>query len=246
MTRTFSALNRWTVGACLLAAFGVSAVPLSAQAPKGVVPDLTGVYEAVPNNENIPGGLKNSGSPEEISVQPEAAAKAKTADLKGDNAKLCQPIGPFRMMARPGILIDVLPSLKTDRVFIVYEDYFLGLMRPVMLNRAANPKRLPAYTGDSVGHWDKDTLVVDTTNFNEWIWLNANGVQPSKDLRLTERIRTVNRGEYLEVKMTADDPKVLTKPYSYTRYFKKVNKEVPQYVCTDDLVQPEILSLDRH
>lgn len=214
-------------GACLRGILGLSTLPMFAQAAKAGVPDITGVYEAVPNNETVPGGLKNSGSPQDIGVQPEAAAKAKTADLKQDNAKGCQAIGPFRMMARPGILIDVLPSVKTDRVYIAFEDYFLGLVRQFLLNRGHDPKLPPTYNGNSVARWEKDTLVVDTTNFNEWLWLNDNGVQPSKDLHLTERIRPVGGGEYLEVKMTADDAKVLNKTVHLHQVFQKGEQRDP-------------------
>jgi len=238
MTTSF-VFNRRAARACLLVALMLSTLCAFAQGTRGGILDLTGVYEAVPDTTTIPGGLRNSGSPEEISVLPDAAGKAKTQDLALDNAKGCQSIGPFRMMARPG-LIDVLPSLKTKRVFILFQDWFLGNRRRIMLDREHNPKTPSWPNGESVGRWDKDTLVVDTTNFDEWIWLNANGVQHSKELRLTERIRTVAGGEYLELKMTADDPKVLTRPYTYTRYFKRTNKEIPQYVCEDDLAQPEI------
>jgi hypothetical protein len=54
----------------------------------------------------------------------------------------------------------------------------------------------------------------------------------------------VGGGQHLEAKVTAEDPNVLTKPYTYTRYYQKVNKEIPQYVCTDDLVAPEIPKIE--
>ena len=51
-------------------------VPAAAQSAKTAVPDLTGVYQSIPNSITLPGGLKNEGSPEEISLLPAAAAKA--------------------------------------------------------------------------------------------------------------------------------------------------------------------------
>ena len=228
----------------LIAGLVVCAQAAIAQSNKSTVPDLTGVYEIVPNNVTIPGGLKNSGSPEELSLQPAAAAKAKATDLNQDPAKTCQFIGPFRMMAREGTMIDVLPSLKQNRIFILFEDYFTGFFREIFLDRPPAPKqefpdRDPGQ-GDSFGKWEGDTLVVDTINFNKYVWLNANGAPHSDALHLTERVRLVGNGQYLEVNVTADDPKVLTKPYPYTRYYKKVDKGVPQYVCTDDLVEHAI------
>lgn len=211
-----------------------------AQASKSSTPDLTGVYELVPNNETLPGGLKNAGSPEEISLLPAAAAKAKATDLSLDTAKDCQIIGPFRMMAWDGNKIDLLPSPNTGRVFMLFENYFLGLFREIILDRQHDPKRPAAWNGDSIGRWEGDTLVVDTTNFNEFTWLNSAGAPHSEALHLIERYRPVSRGQFLEVQVTAEDPKVLTKPYTYTRYYRKVDTEISQYVCTDDLVKPEI------
>jgi hypothetical protein len=206
--------------------------------------DLTGVYELVPNQVTLPGGLRNVGSPEDISLQPAAAATAKSRDPSLDNAKDCQPIGPFRMMALEGNRIDILPSQRTGRIFMLFENYFLGLFREIFLERPHDPKRPPTYNGDSVGRWEGDTLVVDTRNFNEYVWLNSAGAPHSDALRLIERYRPVQGGEYLEVRVTAEDPKTLTAPYTYTRYYRRVNTEIEQYVCTDDLVTPEIPRID--
>ena len=211
-----------------------------AQSTKSTVPDLTGVFEIVPNGVTLPGGLKNEGSPEEISLQPAAAAKAKATDLSLDTARDCQMIGPFRMMAREGNVIDLLPSPVTARIFMLFQNFYLGLFREIFVGAEHDPKREPAWNGDSIGRWEGDTLVVDTTNFNEYTWLNAAGAPHSDALHLIERYRLVEGGHYLEAKVTAEDPKVLTKPYTYTRYYQKVNREIPQYVCTDDLVTPDV------
>ena len=218
----------------------IAAPAAFAQAPKSSTPDLTGIYELVPNNVTLPGGLKNAGSPQEISLLPAAAAKAKATDLSLDTAKDCQIIGPFRMMAWEGNKIDLLPSPNTGRIFILFENYFLGLFREIILDRQHDPKRPASWNGDSIGRWEGDTLVVDTTNFNEFTWLNSAGAAHSEVLHLIERYRPVSGGQFLEVKVTAEDPKLLTKPYTYTRYYRKVDAEISQYVCTDDLVKPEI------
>jgi len=152
------------------------------------------------------------------------------------------------MMARDGNMIDILPSMRTNRIFMLFEDFFAGFYREIFFDRPPAPKKEFAERdpgqGDSFGRWEGDTLVVDTINFNQFIWLNANGAPHSDALRLTERYRLVAGGQYLEIKVTADDPKVLTKPYTYTRYYQKVNKEVPEYVCTDDLLKHTMPPVD--
>jgi hypothetical protein len=230
--------------AIVLALSMTFATVVVAQSTQATVSDLAGVYEIVPNNVTPPGGLKNAGSPEEISLQPAAAAIAKQRDLSLDTAKDCQGIGPFRMMAREGNMIEIAPALSTGRIFILFEDSFLGLFRQIILDRPHDPQRPPSYNGDSIARWEKDALVVETTNFNEYVWLNALGAPKSDALRLIERYRLVRGGEYLELRMTAEDPNVLTKPYTYTRYYKRLNAEIPQYVCTDDLLAHEIPKID--
>jgi hypothetical protein len=74
---------------------------------------------------------------------------------------------------------------------------------------------------------------VDTTGFNDRTWLNEEGAQHSGALHLVERIRPVLGGQYLEYKMTAEDPKALSKPYTYVRYFKKLDSEVLDDPCQD-------------
>ena len=197
----------------------------------GSEPDLTGVYVLVPKNVTIPGGLKAVGGPEEIGLQPSAQEVMKTRSPKGDLAKLCMPVGPFRMMAWEGNKIDVYRS--PGRITMLFENYYLGHMRTIYLDRPHTPGLY--WVGDSIGHWDKDTLIVDATGFNNYTWLNDAGAPHSDALHLTERYRQVGGGKYLEVKVTAEDPKVLTKPYTYTRYYEKVNSEIQEFVCWDDL-----------
>jgi hypothetical protein len=193
--------------------------------------DLQGVYQSIPNSATLPGGLKNSGSPAAISLLPAAAAQAKSADLKKDPWKTCQPVGPFRMMAEEQVKLELVPV--ASQLVIVYEDLSHGLRRSIMLKRGHPDKWEPAWLGDSVGKWEDDTLVIDTIGFNDRTWLNSEGAQHSDALHLVERIRPVLAGRYLEYKMTAEDPKALAKPYSYTRYFKKLDTEIVDDPCED-------------
>jgi len=239
-------MTKGKIGISLIAAFIALAKPSIAQSTKSAAPDLTGVYQSISNNVVLPGGFKNEGSPEEISLLPAAATKAKAEAEKfgPDPATTCQVIGPFRMMARDNNMIDIVASPRTNRTLIFFQDFFLGYMRQVFFDRRPAPKAKFAPEdpgqGDSFGHWEGDTLVVDTINFNPFIWLNSKWAPHSEALHLIERYRLLEGGKYLELKMTAEDPNVLSKPYTYTRYFEKVNTEVPQYFCTDELAKHAI------
>jgi len=214
---------------CTVLAF---AQPGTAAKAGARVPDLQGVYQAIPDGATLPGGLKNSGSPAAISLLPEAAKQAKSVDLKKDPWKMCQPVGPFRMMAKDRTKIELVVVDKM--IMMLFEDLSHGMSRPIYMKRGHPAKLAPNWLGDSAGKWENGTLVVDTVGFNDSTWLNEEGAQHSDALHLTERIRPVLGGQYLEYKMTAEDPKALAKPYSYTRYYTKLDTEIMDDPCQDE------------
>jgi hypothetical protein len=194
--------------------------------------DLQGVYQSIPDRITLPGARKNAGSPAAIELLPKAAEQARSIDLKKDPWKMCQPVGPFRMMAKEQTKIELVP--ESAMIVMLFEDLSHGMMRTIYLKRGHPAKLEPTWLGDSVGRWDGDTLVVDTTGFNDQTWLNEEGAQHSDALHLVERIHPVLGGQYLEYKIVAEDPKTLAKPYTYTRYYKKLETEVTDDPCQDE------------
>jgi hypothetical protein len=193
---------------------------------------LTGIYDAMPMTVALPGGLKPAGTLADIALLPDAQQTAKSRNLDFDPAKHCMVVGPFRMMARPDTRFEVFTG--PNRVTLMFENVALGNKREIYLGRSEHStKRDPAYLGDSIGRFEGDALVVDTTGFNDATWLNDAGAPHTEALHLTERIRPVQSGRYLEYQVTAEDPKTLAKPYSYTRYFQRVNTELREDFCED-------------
>jgi hypothetical protein len=199
--------------------------------------DLAGVYQVISNKTILPDGRRNTGSPSGISLLPEAIARMKTIDLKRDPAKICQVLGPFRMMAREETKIEIIP--EASMIMMLFEDTAHGHLRTLHLNRP-HPSQAElaklgegTWLGDSSARWEGDTLITDTVGFNDRTWLNDQGAQHSDALHLVERIRPILGGTYLEYKMTAEDPKVLAKPYTYTRYYEKVTSEIKEDICED-------------
>lgn len=202
-------------------------------APLAAQPDLQGVYQAVASGATLPGGLKNTGSPDAIQLAPAAALASPSPESPSkDPWKMCQPVGPFRMLAVEGVKIELAPS--ESRIVMLFEDLSHGMMRTIYMQRGHPEKLVPTWLGDSVGRWDGNVLVVDTVGFNGEIWLNSRGAQHSDALHLVERIRPVPGGRYLEYKVTAEDPKALAKPYTYTRYFQKLASEIMDDICLDE------------
>jgi hypothetical protein len=79
--------------------------------------------------------------------------------------------------------------------------------------RAHDTSLGPLWMGDSIGHWEGDTLVADTVNFNDKTWLDRIGHPHSDALHVIERIRRVDH-DHLEDEITIDDAKAYTKPWT--------------------------------
>ena len=210
-------------------------VPLATAQTKATAtpPDITGVYQIVSSATVLPGGLKNIGGPSDVPLTSSAKDQMKSIDVKTDPARHCQPVGPFRMTAREDNKIELIPT-STGTVVILFEDLSRGVMRTIYTNRGHRTDLGPLWMGDSIGKWEGDTLVVDTNSFGDQTWLNEEGAQHSEALHMIERIRPISGGKYLEYKVTAEDPKTLAKPYTYTRYYERSATEIAQDNCIED------------
>ena len=80
---------------------------------------------------------------------------------------------------------------------------------------STDPETAATYNGDSVGHWEGDTLVVDVTRLTDETWLGDNGLFHSRKLHVTERLRRA--GDTLQYQVTAEDPEVLQRPWTLSR-----------------------------
>jgi hypothetical protein len=118
------------------------------------------------------------------------------------------------------------------QVAITYE--FAHAMRNVPLDGSPHPDGLPdTWMGDSRGHWDGGTLVIDVTNFNDQTWFDHAGNFHSDALRVVERY-TLNGPDHIQYEATIEDPKVFTKPWKismplYRRMEK--NPRLLEYEC---------------
>ena len=92
----------------------------------------------------------------------------------------------------------------------------------------------PAWMGYSVGHWDGDTLVVETRGFRDNLWIDMQGSPMSDAAKMTERMRRPNYGT-LEVEITIDDPKVYTRPFTVSmRQGIEVDTELVDEMCLEN------------
>ncbi|HEV3334396.1 MAG TPA: hypothetical protein VG096_25590 [Bryobacteraceae bacterium] len=92
----------------------------------------------------------------------------------------------------------------------------------------------PSWNGYSTGHWDGDTLVVETSGFRDGQWLDRFGSPLTDKAKMTERFRRVNYGT-LEIEFTVDDPKAYTKPWT-VRLNQSIalNTELMDWICLEN------------
>jgi hypothetical protein len=92
----------------------------------------------------------------------------------------------------------------------------------------------PLWMGDSIGHWEGDTLVTDTVNFNDKTWLDRIGHPHSEALHVVERIRRIDH-DHLMDDITIDDPKAYTKPWTaHLPFVLKPKWTLAEMFCEDE------------
>jgi len=174
-------------------------------------PDLSGLWRPEPNpyNLSVIQNLKDEGI---FRPAAEALFKQRVADFhRSDPITHCLPGGPLEILTAGGIaMYRVMQS--PNMVGLLYERGII--YRQIFMDGRELPKDPnPTWMGYSVGHWDGDTLVVESAGFNDRTWLDRVGHPHSEDLRVTERFRRVDFGHML-FQVTYDDPKTLTRPLS--------------------------------
>jgi hypothetical protein len=142
----------------------------------------------------------------------------------------CAPPGVPRIYLHPFPMeIIQIPG----RVIMLFEfDHFV---RQIYTDgRGHNDNLPPLWMGDSIGKWEGDTLVVDTTNFNDKTWLDRGGHPHSDQLHLVERIRRVDH-DTLQIDMTFEDPKAYTKPWIGQQFFQlRPRWNLMELICEDN------------
>jgi len=142
----------------------------------------------------------------------------------------CRP-GAVSTMTMPREKIVVLES--ADETTILFE--MPRMVRRIRMN-ASHPQALePGYVGDSVGHWEGNTLVVDTLGFNGYAELDARGQPTSPRLHTVERFTPSADGGSIDIETRIEDPEYYTKPFTIQRSWKKSPARHPfEYDCMEN------------
>jgi hypothetical protein len=175
--------------------------------------------------------------------KPEFIAKVKDLDerqVKEDPALKCRPPGlprigpPDKIVQTPG------------QVVFLYDDLSGAFFRIIPTDGRGHRTDVdPNYLGDSVGRWEKDTLVVEAVNFNDDSWLIDNGAFHTTGLRVVERLRRV--GNTIEYEATAYDPAVLAEPWVMRpRLLKLTRQELSEPEPCVERSLDHLVTLEHH
>ncbi len=191
------------------------------------------------NRDNGPEGLKPNYSA--VPFQPWAESLYLYRQThEGEPYTRCKPGGGYRNMATPyGTDIVQVPEEKRIYIFATGGPH---TFRPIYMDGRAHPADLDlSYYGHSVGHWEGDTLVIDTVGINERGWLDARGIPNTKKAHLTERITRMDFNT-LRYEMIIDDPGAYTKPWSTGMMMSWTpNRESFEFVCQDGNLAQELM-----
>jgi hypothetical protein len=125
--------------------------------------------------------------------------------------------------------------VQTSNLLVMLFEDDIPSHRLVFLDGRSHPKDMdPKWMGHSVGHWEGDTLVIDTVGFDDRSWITAQGHPHTENMRVIERFRRPDLG-HLEIEFTIDDPAAYAKPWIIKRVSDLDTKdEIGEYVCTEN------------
>ena len=205
-------------------------------------PDLSGVWQAIgPADRDLLPHAARQDSPAHLGVvegndipyQPWALAKKQENFAKREAADptttKCDMPGVPRLNYTP-LPFQILQGPKSTTV--LYE--FAHAVRQIYANGSQHPDgHIDWWLGDSRGHWDGDTFVVDVVDFNDETWLSHAGDFHSDQLHVVERYTPID-ADHIRYQATLDDPKVFTKPWSLSLVlYRRIepNFQLLEYDC---------------
>lgn len=199
-------------------------------APDGK-PDLSGIWQ----RPYVPDMTKNNRNGSQIGT-PELPFtelgmklwKSYDPAIGGDYTGSCLPFGLMRSMNSP----DPIQIMQSPTyVALLYEQNTWFHIIPI---DKAHRDGVPTWFGDSVGHWDGNTFVVDTLNFNGRTRLDTIGHPHSKSLHVIERFTRTSMN-HMAYEVTIDDPQIFTKTWTNKRIFTlRPDWEIMEYSCEEN------------
>jgi hypothetical protein len=218
-------------GAALAALLAVSLLSGSAHAADA--PDLSGIYWATQYNAKIElvGGGELPFTAAGKAAYDKNIAALKDGSLTDNARKFCVPDGLPRVLANP-YPFEIIQA-PPGQITIIYE--LSHQVRMIAMDKPLPSEEdllvLPFFNGHSVGHFDGDTLVVESAGFKENTFVDATGAPHTDELRTVERIRKTGPNQ-LEDVITIHDPEYFSRDWQ-ARFVYALRNDVriEDYVC---------------
>lgn len=185
---------------------------------------------------NLPTNLKIA----DVPFKPWARAVyayRQASTTKDDPHVRCKPSGGPRMFHTPyGFEFVEDPQMKRMYIFGVGGPH---TWRVIYMDGRKHPENLdPSFSGHQIGHFEGDSLVVDSVGFNEKFWLTREGIPSTSYLHLIERFTRVDYNT-LKYEATIDDPGAYTRPWTGGWYIHwQPEEEMYEYICQDNNRDP--------
>lgn len=199
-------------------------------------PDLSGFW--LPENPtkyllNLAADMK----PEEIPLRPWARDLYNhriATNGKDHPGAYCLPSGIPEKLNIP----DGLKLVQTeDLVILLHESR--TIYRQIFTDGRSHPKNAqPTWMGYSIGHWEGDTLVVDTIGQNGRTWLDMRGLPGTESLRVIERYTRPRIGR-MDIEVTIDDPEAYTRPWKVNLVWRLLpDTDLIESICEENNKDP--------
>lgn len=191
----------------------------------GLGPRPPGISEFFDIGSTVEGGLP---------FTPWAAAlrKQRKDDNNKDNPDAhCLPLGLTQLHMHP----QPRKIIQTPGLIVILYEAQGGVRQIFMDGRPLPPSDAdPWWYGYSIGHWDGDTLVVETNGFRDDVWLDVEGSPLTNTGKMTERFRRVNFG-HLEIAVTIEDPKSYTRPWT-VKFNQRLllDTDLIEFICNEN------------
>ena len=206
-------------------------LPQAGPAPKLAdgTPDLSGVWLGSGSDSADIADPKSLKPGSEVDMLPWAADKVKHRLSKQDPEANCLPAGVPRGSPYPWRILQT----KTH-YFILYEGNIHSFRQIFMDGRSHPADPDPTWYGDSIGHWEGNTLVVDTVGFNDKFWFDYKGHPHTEQLHTIERYTRTDLG-HMSIEVTIDDPGAYTKPFTTVGHATLMpGTELLEYICQEN------------
>jgi hypothetical protein len=195
-------------------------------------PDLSGLWNKISPtySRDIAADLK----PGDIQPWAQALVQKRLEDLGKDFMNVhCLPLGPAYITSSGGSSEGMVKIVQTPTL-ILFLNPDLTYHQVFMDGRSLEASPSPSWMGYSVGRWEGDTLVVESSGFNDKTWLDRDGHPHTEALRTTERYRRRDFG-HLDIDFTLNDPAVYAKPWTVqVKAELAADTELLEYVCNED------------